>query len=208
MAARLALAGQAWDQRSTEKAQARYGSSGSGQVNFRIVPEEGWEIYSVSVSGTYGKLKDPEDTGTENVYRITKAGGELSVTVTLMKKSGNISVVTLASLEDAYQVEGNVLSCSMLLKAGYLSEGEFICLAPLEDGSFHIPEGADPVFLALAGDANCDGKVSNADSTKIKAVLRQGGLFEGYALFAADANCDGKLSNADSTKIKASLSGR
>ena len=49
--------------------------------------------------------------------------------------------------------------------------------------------------------------MSNADSTKIKAVVKGMAQFDAVAEFAADANGDGKVSNADATKIKAVVKG-
>ncbi|MBQ7475078.1 MAG: carbohydrate-binding domain-containing protein, partial [Clostridia bacterium] len=60
-------------------------SSGSGQVNFTVVLEDGYEIESVSVSGGYKNLKGPDDTGTENTYRVTKITSELIITITCTK---------------------------------------------------------------------------------------------------------------------------
>ena len=63
--------------------------SGNGQVNFVVVPEEGYEMESIVVEPTasYKNLKGPDDTLVENGYRITKVVGSFTVTVTSQKVS-------------------------------------------------------------------------------------------------------------------------
>ena len=56
--------------------------SGDGQVNFRVNVEEGYEIVSVTADQNYKNLKDSTDTGVENIYRLTKVTGPVTVTVT------------------------------------------------------------------------------------------------------------------------------
>ena len=57
--------------------------SGSGQVNFKVIVPEGFEIELISVAGSYKNLKGPNDTGAEYVYRVTKVASDLIITVTL-----------------------------------------------------------------------------------------------------------------------------
>ena len=56
--------------------------SGGGQVNFKVIVPEGYEIDTINIQGTYKNLKGPSDTGTENVYRVTKVSSDLTITVT------------------------------------------------------------------------------------------------------------------------------
>ena len=58
-------------------------TSGSGQVNFEVVPAEGYAIADVSAEGEYNKLNGPSSTGVQGVYRLTKVSGAVTVTVTL-----------------------------------------------------------------------------------------------------------------------------
>ena len=63
-------------------------TSGEGQINFRVNVEEGYVVKEIQITGAYYKnLKLPEDTGAENVYRITKVTGDIKVEVTAMMKS-------------------------------------------------------------------------------------------------------------------------
>ena len=57
-------------------------STGSGQLNFTVVLQEGYAISSVTATaGTYKNLKGPSDTGLANTYRITKITAEMTVTI-------------------------------------------------------------------------------------------------------------------------------
>ncbi len=60
--------------------------TGSGQVNFTVVPDANYVIESVVVSpiSNYKNLKDSVDTGLDNTYRITKMTGNVVVTVNLV----------------------------------------------------------------------------------------------------------------------------
>ena len=61
--------------------------SGEGQVNFRVVLADGYELESVTAepASAYKNLKGPEDTGIENGYRVTKIKDGLTITVTAVK---------------------------------------------------------------------------------------------------------------------------
>ena len=54
------------------------------QINFLVVLENGYEIDSVTAEPTtnYKNLKGSDETLVENMYRITKVAGELTITVT------------------------------------------------------------------------------------------------------------------------------
>lgn len=56
--------------------------TGDGQINFRVNLKNGFMIKSVTISGGYYKnVKGPDETGAENVYRVTKILGDVKVTV-------------------------------------------------------------------------------------------------------------------------------
>ena len=56
--------------------------SGDGQVNFRVRPEDGYEIVSVTADRNYKNLKGADATGVEGIYRLTKVKGPVTVTIT------------------------------------------------------------------------------------------------------------------------------
>lgn len=59
-------------------------TDGSGQINFIVTVDEGYEIDSVVVvsEDNYKNLKDPEELELDDTYRITKITGDLTITIT------------------------------------------------------------------------------------------------------------------------------
>lgn len=57
---------------------------GSGQINFKLVFEDGYELENLTITPTdgYTNLKGSADTGVENGYRITKVSSDLIITIT------------------------------------------------------------------------------------------------------------------------------
>ena len=53
---------------------------GEGQVNFLVVPDEGYS-YNINVDGSYKNLKGKEETGLDDVYRITKIKSDLIISI-------------------------------------------------------------------------------------------------------------------------------
>ena len=77
--------------------------SGEGQINFRIVTDDGYKVDSITVDGTYKNLKDLSLTELiDNLYRITKVSSDLNITITTIAETSeeevdkgyNISFVT------------------------------------------------------------------------------------------------------------------
>ena len=63
--------------------QGKLDNSGNGQVNFVVVPTDGYETDEVNATGSYKNLKGPDETGVENGWRITKiTAGDVAVVVT------------------------------------------------------------------------------------------------------------------------------
>lgn len=63
--------------------------TGDGQVNFKVNPKDGYMVKAVTVSGGYYKnVKGPNDTGAENVYRVTKILGDVKITVVTQECTG------------------------------------------------------------------------------------------------------------------------
>ena len=56
--------------------------SGDGQINFLVTLKDGYVITDVTATeGTYKNIKGPEDTGTENLYRITKVTADMTISI-------------------------------------------------------------------------------------------------------------------------------
>lgn len=68
-------------------------SNGTGQVNFLLVFDEGYQLDAIVVDNAenYNKIKGEADTGVKNGYRVTKISGELTVTITSVEKTEEIS---------------------------------------------------------------------------------------------------------------------
>lgn len=62
--------------------------TGDGQVNFKVTVEDGYEVVSVSANKNYKNLKDSSDTGVENIYRLTKITGNVTVTISTQEITG------------------------------------------------------------------------------------------------------------------------
>ena len=84
------------DEADVSSAYARDGSTGeiltdgSGQINFTVIPADGYEVANVTATkGAYKNIKGPADTGEANVYRVTKITSDLTITVTLAQGSEN-----------------------------------------------------------------------------------------------------------------------
>lgn len=123
-----------------------------------------------------------------------------------------VIVAPQKGLEGAYTIEGKTVKVTHTApcRVGYLEDGKYKAITPTQNGAaydFEVPDNATDVILVLKGDTNGDGKISTADSTKVKAVVlgKSSSDLDAKQSFAADANGDGKISTADSTKIKASI---
>lgn len=67
---------------SRDSATGTLTKDGSGQVNFLLVFDDGYELDGdITVTGSYKNIKGSEDTGVANVYRITKISSDLTVTI-------------------------------------------------------------------------------------------------------------------------------
>lgn len=73
--------------------------SGDGQINFKVVTNEGYKVSSVEVSpANYKNLKIVDEEN--SIYRITKVTGDITVTVTTEELSGEAVVINGVSIAD------------------------------------------------------------------------------------------------------------
>lgn len=122
--------------------------TGEGQINFTVVPDDGYAVGSVTVEGSYKNLKDVSaDAGLENTYRITKVAGDLTVTVTLTRE------VLLGDVNGDGRVNSKDVS---LLK-------RYFVLAATDDDV--VKENCD---------MNGDGKINSSDLAALKRLLANG----------------------------------
>ena len=62
-------------------------STGDGQVNFTVIPDEGYTVESVKAEGTFKNIKDICDSaGIPDTYRITKIESALTVIVNVTEE--------------------------------------------------------------------------------------------------------------------------
>ncbi len=139
-------------------------------------------------------------------------GLEFFIPITATDPSSDVDVVPYpSSIGSGISVDGREVTVELGYgcKLGYFSGSKYEAIRPMGYSSgiwtFIVPDGIDEVILVVCGDANGDGRLSNADATKIKSMLKAGEDLAFLWDFAADANFDGKCSNADATKIKSAL---
>lgn len=125
----------------------------------------------------------------------------------------DVTVIAIGKNENipAYTVDGHnvTVTYSLPCKVGYENaDGNYTAIVATDngDGSYDyvVPEDIDEVVVVVKGDANSDGVVTLADSTRTKAVVNKKTSFvSDYAEFAANVNTDNEVTLADSTRTKA-----
>lgn len=130
---------------------------GSGQINFTVIPEDGYEVASVTAtSGTYKNIKGPTDTGLANTYRITKVTDDMTVTVTLTQSTDTEaeeedtgdSVITFSDSgisqtgsKSGTSIDGTTLTIT--------AAGTYTLTGSCSDGNVVIAKNAGEVTLIL-----------------------------------------------------------
>ena len=101
-------------------------SSGDGQVNFTVVPTDGYTVSSVTATeGAYKNIKDiSSDAGVANTYRITKITAALTVTVTTEASGSETATITgitvkTAPTKTAYTIGDTFDPSGLVLTATY-----------------------------------------------------------------------------------------
>ena len=176
----------------------QFSYTSSGDPGIKKYTYNGWDIEPI------GALLDSNHVGLDFTFKVRIADPSADVTVTPYPES---------KLGSAYAVSGREVTVSFdtPCKLGYLSGGKYVQI-PQQSvvGTSHkyiVPDDVDEVILVINGDTNLDGRLSNADSTKLKAAVKGMSSLSNEAEFASDVNGDKKLSNADSTKLKAVIKG-
>ena len=132
-------------------------TDGSGQINFTVIPAEGYEVAGVAATeGTYKNVKGPADTGAENTYRITKITGDLTVTVTLQEATGETqeetgdTVVTFT--DEAATVSGSSAGVSVSgTDVKITAAGTYTFTGSCAKGSIVVKKNVTGVTLVLDG---------------------------------------------------------
>ena len=158
--------------------------SGNGTVNFQVVTEEGYDVASIVITdGTaevtsYFGMKGPSDTGADNVYRITKITGDITVNVTT-KAVESIAITTLPT-KTRYTV-GQKLEPSGLAATVTYSDGTST-VVNYNNNTSHFT--FDPETLSTAGTQEITvtygGKTATFEVT-VSAAATGGGTAGGGA---------------------------
>ncbi len=135
-------------------------SSGDGQVNFVIVPADGYQVSEITIDGGYKNLKDvSEASGTANCWRITKVTGELTVSITtesaaaagtMTAKNGSLSLTWRFDPEAfTLTASGSLSDEAMLLAAAYDDSGKLLSCGRITQsgGTVEIDKSASLVKL-------------------------------------------------------------
>ena len=128
--------------------------SGSGQINFTVVPADGYETADITVEGGYKNLKGPSDTALDNTYRITKVTSDLTVNITLEQsddKSADESgspVITFS--DDAATVTGSEAGVSVDgTDVKITGAGTYTFTGNCSDGTITVKKNVTGVTLIL-----------------------------------------------------------
>lgn len=138
--------------------------SGDGQVNFLVVPDEGYKVSSVTAEPkNYKNIKGPEETGLENVYRITKITGDFTVSVSTEKLP---PVLTLTSSANKL---GLGKSVTFTASVSNLPDGAYVVWNVSGSKSYSVSD--DTLSCTVTGKSLGDIKVTatlvNADGSPI-----------------------------------------
>ncbi len=145
------------------------------------------------------KTLESEDDfeGSEEEYKF---GPKHDITV--------VPCVSNGALDNAYSVEGNVVTVSFnkVCKVGYLEGNKYVAVDDIvanDDGSysFTAPDDVTEVILVVKGDADLDGRVVPADTSLIQRVAMRKASFDACQSFAADVNGDGRITSSDASAV-------
>lgn len=187
-------------------------------------------IYQPNVEDNYGMMYGREKTFTSllNYYKYTdhqkyigfimEKRKESEVIPALNNVSGNLTPATLTPPQGGWKAGKNTfyVSCEKACYVAISNDGGQTYQklpATASDGNYAFTAEnvtADTILtVGLLGDVNQDGKISNADITRAKALFA-GKIQQPKPLDSviADVNGSNSLTNADITKLKAAFAGK
>ena len=196
--------------------------TGDGQINFKVVPDEGYRIVSLEINGDYKNLKGPDDTGQENTYRITKVKSDLNITISLIKEEvipyiiNNYEVDETNSYISRIMVNTNLdaFSSNVILGEGYSMNVDTINV----EGNNVLYTGSKTKILegnnlyreftnVVIGDLTGDGVINSADLLRLRQHLLGTKLLEGEFFLAGDSTYDSQINSADLLRLRQHLLG-
>jgi len=157
-------------------------------------------------------------TGSEAVlYKITeKEMFEIEVNNNTNTGSSE-AAATITAPESGWTVGENTFtvshekSCVVLITKDDGQTYERLEATQNEDGSYSFTAEMDAdtqIAVAVAGDSNGDGKISNADITRLRAAYAGKIELDGHQEIVVDVNGSGTITNADITKLRAAYAGK
>ncbi|MCV2231880.1 carbohydrate-binding domain-containing protein [Acholeplasma manati] len=150
---------------------------GEGQINFKVVLDEGYVIKAITITPTnYKNLKLPTELG-ENTYRITKITSDITISITTKSINSTYndseptsiyfseSNITVDNDNGFVSIEGNVVTIT--------SGGSYYVEGVSSEGSLII-NATDEVFdlvfghLSLSSSLNAPIQILSADKVNIR----------------------------------------
>ena len=108
-------------------------NDGEGQINFEIVVALGYKLKSIEAapSSGYKNLKGSEETGVENIYRITKIESDLTVKIEVEVDALDLPVMVINTVDSKPVLDKeNDVSCSVSV----MNAEEKFCFSEVEAG--------------------------------------------------------------------------
>ena len=139
-------------------------STGSGQVNFTVVPDDGYVVSDIAVEGSYKNLKGPDDTGLADTYRITKVASDLTVTVTVTAASDTSDTSDVSDMSDVSDVSDVTAALGDVDGDGEVSMKDVLLVRKFIAGMVDSIDES-------AADYNADGSVDMKDVLLIRKFI-------------------------------------
>ena len=170
-------------------------STGSGQVSFEVIPQDGYKVTNVTADGNYKNLKTPKELGTENIYRLTKIAGEVTVTITTEAITENTDTETQTDTNTQTDTETQTDTST---QTDTETETDTTTQTDTEtETDTNTQTDTDNTPKRMYGDINGDGKITAQDSLLLQRYTISLAKLDDNALAAADVNGDGKVTAAD-----------
>jgi hypothetical protein len=156
--------------------------TGNGQINFTVVPEEGYEVLSVSASGNYKNIKGPADTAKENTYRITKITGDLTIKITLgqIPEEPDTSETVVTFSQDGATVSGSAKGLSIDGTSVTISAaGTYNFTGSCSNGNILVAKNAGDVQIVLDGlelTSTTTAPIAAKGATNVEIVAKEGSV--------------------------------
>lgn len=181
-------------------------TTGSGQVNFKAVPEDGYEIDAVLVepSSNYKNLKLPSELG-EYTYRITKITGNITVTVTtrqISSEQGDGIIHLLGDSVNADGVDGVTVNGTTVTIAPVAAESAYNIEGTLNEGQI-VVNGASSDYTVTLNLNQVNVTNSSGDALKgAKGKIILAAAADTENTFKATGDSDCGINSANDLTIK------